>query len=114
MYLEPQPATNLRTTGTAAPSTAVKGPTIAVWLQFCDFHLDRKGEDFTSLIEKFEKEGFRNINQLASNRISIEKLSEWLGVGKGMADLIIVYADEDVKLLREGKFMDGEVGSSQA
>ena len=86
------------------PSKVVKGPTIAVWLQFCDFHPDRKADDFSSLTKKFEKEGFRTIYQLSGNRINVEKLSKWLGIGKGTADLIIEYANEDIKLLREGKF----------
>ena len=103
----------------AVPLKAVKGPIITVWLQFCNFHLDCEADDFSSLTEKFEKEGFRTIYQLSSNRINVEKLSEWLGIGKGTADLIIEYTNEDIKLLREGKFtmslseMDiGEGGSS--
>ena len=114
--LDPQPPQTLKT---AVPSQAVKGPTIPVWLRFCDFHPDHEADDFSSLTEKFEKEGFRTIYQLSSNRINVEKLSEWLCIGKWTVDLIIEYANEDIKLLREGKFtmslleMDiGEGGSS--
>ena len=114
--LDPQLPQTLKT---AVPLKAVEGPIIAVWLWFCDFHPDREADDFSSLTKKFEKEGFRTIYQLSSNRINVEKLSEWLGIGKGTVDLIIEYADEDIKLLREGKFtmslseMDiGEGGSS--
>ena len=45
--------------------------------------------------------------------------SGWLGIGKGTADLIIGYADENIELICEGKFtMDvshldhGEGGSA--
>jgi hypothetical protein len=34
----------------------------------------------------------------------VEKLSDWLGIGKGMANLLIRYAEEDVKLLKNGEF----------
>ena len=53
---------------------------------------------------KFDAEGFRNLVQLTSGRTSIEKLSDWLGIGKGTADLIIGYVDEDIALVCEGKF----------
>ena len=36
--------------------------------------------------------------------MSIEKLSDWLGIGKATADLIIVYVDEDIALVHEGIF----------
>ena len=70
----------------------------------CNFHLDHEFDDFSSLTEKFEKEGFRTIYQLSSKRINVEKLSKWLGIGKGTVDLIIKYANEDIKLLREATF----------
>ena len=54
---------------------------------------------------KFDAEGFRNLIQLTSGRMTVEKLSGWLGIGKGTADLIIGYADEDIALIHEGKFM---------
>ena len=97
----PQPA---QSNSAGAPPKAVKGPAIGDWLQYCDFHPDSEGEDFSSLVTKFDAEGFRNLVQLTSDRMSIEKLSDWLGIGKGTADWIIGYVDEDIALVREGKF----------
>ena len=34
--------------------------------------------------------------------MTVEKLSEWLGIGKGMVDIIIELADEDVELVKAG------------
>lgn len=36
--------------------------------------------------------------------MSIEKLSDWLGIGKGTAQIIIEYADEDMVSVHEGTF----------
>jgi hypothetical protein len=36
--------------------------------------------------------------------MSVKNLSSWLHIGKGMADLIIQYAEEDMALVRDGKF----------
>jgi endonuclease III-like uncharacterized protein len=36
--------------------------------------------------------------------MTVENLSNWLGIGKGTADLIIQYAEEDMALVRDGKF----------
>ena len=36
--------------------------------------------------------------------MSVEKLSEWLNIGKGTADLIIQYVEEDVELVKAGMF----------
>ena len=70
-------------------------------------------------VMKFGAEGFRDLIQLTSGRMTVEKLSGWLGIGKGTVDLIIGYADEDIALICEGKFtMDvshldhGEGGSA--
>jgi len=35
--------------------------------------------------------------------MSVEDLSKWLGIGKGTADFIIQYADEDVALHNKGE-----------
>ena len=88
------------------PSQPVDYPLIAEWLTKCDNHPQRSGEDFTSLVPKFDKEGFRRLNQLTGDRITVEKLSEWLGIGKGTADLILRYAEEDITAIqvRAGAF----------
>jgi hypothetical protein len=85
-------------------AVAVTYPTICDWLEYCDRHPGRCGEDFTAHAERFDKEGYRRMNQLAGNRITVEKLSEWLQIGKGTADLLIGYADEDIGLIKAGAF----------
>jgi hypothetical protein len=91
----------------------VSYPMIAEWLVFCDNHPQRSGEDFGSLMPKFDEEGFRCLHQLTGDRITIEKLSDWLGIGKGTADLILGYAEEDIAAIRAGTLrIPGNVGSS--
>jgi hypothetical protein len=42
--------------------------------------------------------------------MSVENFSNWLEIGKGTADLIIRYAEEDMVLVSNGKFtMDLEL-----
>ena len=90
-------------------STA-KGPAIANWLRYCDNHQDCKGAAFCMLAEIFEEQGYRTIEQLMSTQITVVDMSTWLGIGKGTADLIIQYADEDMNLVRNGMFrMDNAV-----
>jgi hypothetical protein len=79
-------------------------PKIATWLNYCDQHPDRCGENFSTHAYKFNAEGYRRINQLTRDRISVENLATWLGIGKGTADLLIGYAEEDIELLKVGKF----------
>jgi hypothetical protein len=87
-----------------APVVAVDFPAITPWLTYCDQHPNRCGEDFSAHALKFSGEGYRHIHQLTSDRISVEKLSDWLGIGKGTADLLIQYAEEDVALIKAGRF----------
>lgn len=87
----------------AAPPRLVRGPAILQWLVYCD-HVPGRGDFFYGLADKFEREGYRTIDQLTSSRMTVEDLSNWLGIGKGTADLIIQYANEDMALVREGKF----------
>lgn len=79
-------------------------PSIGDWLRYCDQQPARSGENFGALVHKFTDEGYRRINQLTGDRMSIENMSKWLGIGKGTADLIIQYAEEDTALLRNGEF----------
>ena len=66
-------------------------PKIEEWLRFCDHHPSRSGENFRAHAFNFASEGYRRINQLTRDRISVEEMSKWLGIGKGTADLIIGY-----------------------
>ena len=86
------------------PPRPVKGPHISDWLQYCDHLPGRDGEAFSSLAYKFDKQGYRSIDQLTGTRMTVENLSTWLNIGKGTADLLIQYAEEDMGLVRDGKF----------
>jgi hypothetical protein len=86
------------------PPRHVRGPRISDWLAYCDHVPGRDGEFFFGLVEKFDQQGYRTIDQLTSSRMSVENLSNWLEIGKGTADLIIQYAEEDMALVRDGKF----------
>jgi hypothetical protein len=54
------------------------------------------------------------LHQLTGDHITVEKLSEWLGIRKGTADLILRYAEEDILAIHGGVFqMLFGAGSSQ-
>jgi hypothetical protein len=88
----------------ANPAIKINYPAIATWFAYCDKHPDRCGENFSTLAEMFDKKGYCHVDQLASDCTSMEKLSDWLGIRKGTADLLIHYADKDVKLLKSRVF----------
>jgi hypothetical protein len=87
----------------SSPTIPIRYPEISKWLHYCDTHPHRSGTNLSRHAWRFKQEGYLRIQQLATDRISVEKLSEWLGIGKGTADLIIQYAQEDVQLVRAGK-----------
>ena len=88
-----------------------KLPAIAEWLWWCDHQPDCQGAALESLAWKFEQEGYRSIDQLA--RMSVRELSSWFTIGKGMADLLIKYASDDMELICNGTFkMELVPGSS--
>jgi hypothetical protein len=39
--------------------------------------------------------------------MTVENLSNWFGIGKGIADLIIQYAEEDMASVADGNFTMG-------
>jgi hypothetical protein len=100
----PPPVPNL-TPAAPQQSSNVEYPQIGTWLMYCDRHPARSGENFNAYAQKFSDEGYRRINQLIGARISVEKLATWLGIGKGTADLLIQYAEEDVELVKAGSFV---------
>ena len=51
----PQPAQ--QSNSASVPLKAVKGPAIGDWFQYCDFHPDHEGKDFSSLVMKFDAKG---------------------------------------------------------
>jgi hypothetical protein len=77
---------------------------IEEWLKYCDNHPDRLGDNFYYHAWKFSQEGYCHINQLTGPHISIEQLSEWLNIKKGVADLLIQYAEHDIELVKTGQF----------
>lgn len=87
-----------------APQKHIRGPRISPWLQYCDRVPGREGENFSDLADKFDNEGYRTIDQLIGNRMSVENISDWFGIRKGIADLIIQYVEEDMALVRDGNF----------
>jgi hypothetical protein len=85
---QPQnPPTHMAPTFNRAP--AVMYPAISEWLKYCDHHPDHGGEDFSVHIEMFCQQGYHHMDQLTGHRITVEKLSDWLHIGKGTADLLI-------------------------
>jgi hypothetical protein len=61
-------------------------------------------------IGKFEEQGYRRIDQIT--QATIKQLSDWLKIRKGIADLMITYVREDMRLLGEGRFSMGmEMGN---
>ena len=86
------------------PNKKVDCPSIVPWLEYCDKHPIRSGDNLSEHIFSFNKEGYRRINQLTSNRVSVEKLASWVKIGMGIADLVIWYADEDMALVNAGQF----------
>jgi hypothetical protein len=105
---EPPPSAPSHFPGQPAPAptgaAAIEYPAITAWLAYCDRHQSRCGENFSLHAEKFTKEGYRRIDQITHDRISVEKLSSWLSIGKGTADLLIQYAGEDAMLVKAGTF----------
>ena len=82
----------------------VNYPDISEWLVHCNNHPQRSGENFSNLVPTFDHEGFQRLQQLTEDWISIKKLSAWLSIGKGTADLIIRYAEEDIMAIHAGTF----------
>ena len=90
----------------SVPQPIANIPKIPEWLLYCDKHPEREGDNLAAYTTKFEKQGYRRINQLTDdNRIVLtEKLSDWLGIERGTIDLITRYAEEDIGLLKAGMF----------
>lgn len=87
----------------SSQSKLVKGPTISAWLEYCNNYPDHSGDNLAALATNFDAQGYWTIDQLTSGRISIKNLSSWMNIGKGTADYIIQYADEDMVLTNDGK-----------
>ena len=84
-------------------SASVEYPHISEWLCYCDSHQHWQGDNLCMYIPKFSDQGYWWIDQIA--QATVEQLSDWLGIGKGIADLLIAYVKEDVRLVSEGRFL---------
>ena len=76
-------------------------PLIGLWLNYLDSHPIRGKHqiNFARYAAAFQGEGFFAVNQLVLDRVTIEKLSNWLGIWKGIADFLIDYTrSESIKL----------------
>jgi hypothetical protein len=89
---------------TLPPQQALKYPRILEWIEYCDQHPNRSDGNLGTLIPKLQAQGFCYINQLTGDHITIEKLSDWLSIGAGTADLLIRFAQEDCQLIAQGSF----------
>jgi hypothetical protein len=79
-------------------------PKVIPWLNYCDRHPNRCGDSLSDYAHKFDQEGYRRVDQLTSNRVSVENLAGWVKIGTGIAGLVIHYADEDMVLVNAGQF----------
>ncbi|KIL54687.1 hypothetical protein M378DRAFT_18653 [Amanita muscaria Koide BX008] len=82
----------------------IEYPSISEWLSYCDRHPRRSSSRLSQYADAFNNEGFVFIDQLVGPRITIENLAGWLSIGKGTSDLVIRYAEQDVQLVKAGKF----------
>lgn len=81
-------------------------PLITKWLTYCNQHACQGGWDLSKYTATFDVEGFVTIDQLVGPQVDIKKLSEWLQIGKGTADLILRYAEIDISLIKAGKMSE--------
>jgi hypothetical protein len=89
---------------TSTPPQVLKYPRISEWIEYCDQHPNRSDANLGALIPKLKDQGFRYVNQLTGDHITIEKLCLWLSIGPGTADLLIRFAHEDCQLIAQGSF----------
>ena len=79
-------------------------PDVSDWANYCNTLLRRSRAQLGSLGSKLTEQGFFEIDQLTGGRISHSDLAQCLGIGVGIAALIVRYADEDVAKVRVGTF----------
>ena len=79
-------------------------PDVSDWAKYCDSIPRRRRADLGTLSDKFTQEGFFEINQLTKDRISLSELAQSLGIGFGIAGLIVRYVEEDIAQIRAGTF----------
>jgi hypothetical protein len=91
-------------TGTPAADADITFPDVGDWARYCDTIPKRDRIKLGKLSKKLDDQGFFEIDQLTGDRISHSDLSTALGIGLGVAALIVKYAEEDVAQVRAGTF----------
>jgi hypothetical protein len=89
---------------TPTPDKNIVYPDVRDWARYCDTIPERRQAQIGSLVDKFADQGFFEIDQLTMGRISHRELTQSLGIGLGIAALIIRYAAEDIARVRAGTF----------
>jgi hypothetical protein len=89
---------------TPAADTDIVYPDVSDWAKYCDSIPKRRRAQLSTLGDKLTDEGFFEIDQLTADRISHSDLAQSLGVGVGIAALIVRFAEEDVARVRAGTF----------
>ncbi|KAH9991695.1 hypothetical protein BJV77DRAFT_962669 [Russula vinacea] len=83
-------------------TTDIDYPDTGDWVAYCDSLPKRSRASLGALRERLLEQGFFEIDQLTRDNITISDLVSSLGVGTGIAALIIRYADEDVARVPRG------------
>jgi hypothetical protein len=79
-------------------------PDVGDWTTYCDTIPKRRRAQLGTYRDTLIRQGFFEIDQLTGDRISHADLAQCLGVGVGIAALIVRYAEEDVAQVRAGTF----------
>jgi hypothetical protein len=89
---------------TTVADTDINFPDVGDWVKHCDCLPKRSRARLGALGDELLDQGFFYIDQLAGDRISRNDLANCLGIGIGLAALIIRYAEDDITHLRAGTF----------
>ena len=87
-----------------AADTDIIFPDVSDWAKYCDSLPKRRRAQLSTLGDKLTQQGFFEIDQLTRDRISHIDLAQCLGIGVGIAALIVRFAEEDVARVRAGTF----------
>jgi hypothetical protein len=101
--LNPGPQVGVPSEATPAAEDIVF-PDVSDWARYCDSIPKRRRARLSTLGDKLTEQGFFEIDQLTGDRISHNDLAQSIGIGMGIAALIVKYAEEDVARVREGTF----------
>jgi hypothetical protein len=86
-------------------NTDVTFPAVSDWAEHCDADPKRaRLGGIGPLREKLADQGYFDIDQLTSDRVSQVDLAGALAIGLGKAGLVIKWADEDMAKVRGGTY----------